>query len=124
MPIRIEHSDGKGPWHTESLNIYDYPELREFIDKHVYNEVRKGFPPPQYDGNLKRDFNKECHCAYKDLKEFRKWVSRKNIDALISVGFKIYELKLSVFYEGLHQVVYRLHEVKEKKNITNQFINN
>lgn len=126
-PIRIEHVDGKGPWHTKCLDIYDYPELMDYIDKHCYRYSRstepgEGFPTPKHDG-LEDVFNKECSCAYLDLEMFNKWVSKKDIQALISIGFKVYELELDSCFKGLHQVVYRDYEVKTKIDITHKFTN-
>lgn len=127
-PIRIEHVDGRGPWHTKCLDIYDYPELISYIDKHCYRYSMKstnlgeGFPTPKHDG-LEDHFNKECLCAYLNLDVFNKWVSKEDIQALISVGFKVYELELGVCFKGLHQVVFRDSEIKSKTDITHKFIN-
>lgn len=121
--IRIEHVDGKGPWHTKSVDIYLYPELDHYVSNHCYKDGKKGgFPTPQAEG-LSPNFNEYCYCAYRNKKIFKKWVSKEDILALISIGFKIYELELNMYYEGLHQVVFREFEIKSKKDITNQFIN-
>lgn len=126
-PIRLEHVDGKGPWHTKSLDIYDYPELENYINTHCYKHYNsftsgEGFPTPKHDG-LEDYFNKECMCAYLNLEVFNKWVSKEDIKALINIGFKVYELELGVCFKGLHQVVFREHEVKLKTDITHKFTN-
>jgi hypothetical protein len=123
MFYRIEHeSDGKGFVHSKAYFSYGKNEIfRDFYCKHA------NFPSPERE-NLIDDNNnlRGWYCAFRNKKEFKKAVSKTELNFFIGKGFKIYQIQpIYRDYDhlriGKRQVIFKANAVL-KTDITNKFI--
>jgi hypothetical protein len=117
--IRIEHPyDGNGIWC--SMNK-DRVRLIELLSNHDEFEERHGrFPVVFVDID---HFIQNIHyCAFKSIEQLQEWVYSNEIKELISLGFKVYMIDLSVYLEGEYQIAFNKADILQSKDITELFI--
>lgn len=116
--IRVEHSDGYGMF----VNFTNDGERRDFMNKvpDNINERHGTFKTPQLDG---MDMDDDWFCAYKSVDQFKEWVTKEEVQVLLSLDFKIYLIEVTNFQVGEFQVIYTKDSIVLKKDISELFIN-
>lgn len=68
-------------------------------------------------------FSSEYFCAYHSLEQFMTWVFEEELQYLVSVGFRVYELTLSECLIGKDNIVFKKEHILSKIDITDQILN-
>ena len=86
--------------------------------------IRHGnFNTPKQDCLSIRKGRKHWFCAYKTKKELKKWVKPNEFKYLIQeLGFQVLKIKVDVYQEGDHQILFLKKEVLSREIITSQFV--
>lgn len=75
---------------------------------------------PYDDPKIKRGIIKRKEfCAFKSLKDVKKYISRKDYDLLTSKGFKLLRIRIDKCVIGKEQVLYQRKNILSCKDITN-----
>lgn len=61
-------------------------------------------------------------CAYKSIKEMKKWLTASEIKRFIKKGFIVLELDVTDYIIDTDQVLYTKASITSKKDISNLFI--
>lgn len=61
-------------------------------------------------------------CAYHSIEQFKTWVFHEELQYLVSVGFRVYELTLSECFVGRDNIVFKKEYILTKIDITDQIL--
>lgn len=112
---RVENTQGIGMF--RSANWKQVERNTRIMSRHGK------FNTPVQDGLSVRKERKHWFCAYKTKRELKKWVKPSEFKFLIqSLGFEVVKIKVNVYQEGSHQILFLKKEIISKEIITNQFV--
>lgn len=119
--IRIEHpKDGKGLFQSKAISTFDdknlFSELNEMMIRHI------DFPTPRMDNLDRHQCGWEWFCAFLSVEQFQKWVTKSEMQYLVSLGFQVLLLTVCDYQRGCFQVLYTKESIIKSETITNLFI--
>jgi len=121
--IRIEHPDsGRGIFQHENYIHCRYDELADILPELM--ERHSKFPSlwfDKFEWHGKRSELDDCYCAFLSIDQINQWITPEEIKVLISEGFEVLMLDVSVWGESEHQVIFAKHNIIQSKNITSLF---
>lgn len=115
--IRIEHKNGNGVF--RAVDCFGVAFIRELNEYTSIADRHRHFPTPQQEGL----FNVERHveyCGFKSIEQLKKWFTYTELEALIDIGFKIYQIHVSddSCRVGSNQILYKKSAIIYKKDIS------
>ena len=126
IAIRIEIiSDGVGLFRHKDVRGKETSNtgFNRLITRH------KRFPVPFNDTyidhySVMRDVNDffDHVCAFKSVKDLKKWVTRCELIRLKKLNFRVYELELKSCHVGEYQILFKKKNIISKKDITDTLI--
>lgn len=117
MFIRVEHTDGLGPftphcgevWRPHSTVAVD---LQHLLDTHTL------FPTPEEEG---LHITEAYYCAYTNIRE---WLTVEDIHILAQYGYAFYLVEATDIQRGEAQILFHEDTVVEKIDITEFLLKN
>jgi hypothetical protein len=114
---RIEHPfDGKGIFTSKTPNKQYYSDISPIIND-MLNEHVCSFPCPEDDKEINRPMEYYEFCAFKSLKDIKKYISKIQLNELARLGFIIYELEIIKGCIGEYQVLFHKEDITKQQEI-------
>lgn len=126
--IRIEHTDGLGPFQeskwVEEINDFEKEFSRkDYTVDNILPEMYKrhgAFRCPWVDNICNFKVGKHF-CGYKSIDQLQQWVKKEEFEVLFANDYNIYLLEVSEAIEGFDQIVFKKEHIISKTNISNLF---
>lgn len=117
--IRIEHpKSGKGMWRH---NVDDIAVIRSHSNYNNIDEKHRQMPGLYVDNDLRFIATSEHFCAYNNMQNLERFLSKEDVQELIALGFNVLELTVKECHRSNSQAIFLKTDVIETTIINSQF---
>lgn len=121
--LRLENvDDGMGFFYSYRSYIHNLSRAEQHIINKLKDRHNEEFPAPHADEGIDRFITHDEFCAFKSIESLEQWVTKEELQILISVGIKVLMIDVDECDEGEYQIVYKKTNIINTKDVTDLFL--